>query len=244
MISSSSFRQLALMRYLESHQEVEGWIHVTTAAALAEALWIQERQGVLGDVAEIGIHHGKSFIALALGMRGGEKGFAIDLFEKQHLNSDGSGYGNREKFLSNLNQFAPGTSVEIIAESSADIKGREEEYGLRQIRLFSIDGGHTADLTWNDLMIAESTIVPEGLCILDDVLNAEWTGVITGLFRYLAGDPELVPFAMFPNKLFLCRRDWHEFYRDRLRESFRFALAKAGVEFHNGMIDVYADRLR
>src|SRR5580698_4214552 len=114
MVGASSFRQIALLQYLKGSADVEGWLHVTTGAAMAETLWIQERLGITGNVAEIGIHHGRSFIALALGMRANEIAFAIDLFEKQHLNIDYSGMGDRAKFLRNLSRFSPATKAEII----------------------------------------------------------------------------------------------------------------------------------
>ena len=55
----------------------------------------QARRGTRGHVAEIGLHHGRFFLALAPRRRPGEQAVAIDVFGEQHLNPDGSGAGDR-----------------------------------------------------------------------------------------------------------------------------------------------------
>ena len=46
----------------------------------------------------------------------------------------------------------------MIARSSADLRGREREFGLANLRFLSIDGGHTRRLTLNDLRIADACL--------------------------------------------------------------------------------------
>jgi peptide chain release factor 2 len=52
--------------------------------------------------AEIGVHHGRLFIPMALARRPGERALAIDVFEDQHLNVDHSGKGDRARFEENV----------------------------------------------------------------------------------------------------------------------------------------------
>ena len=59
----------------------------------------QNRTGIDGSLAEIGLHHGKSFIALCLGLVGDQKAYGIDVFENQSLNLDHSGKGVRDTVL-------------------------------------------------------------------------------------------------------------------------------------------------
>ena len=101
----------------------------------------QTRLGIRGDLAEIGVHHGKSFLALANSVAPGERLFAIDVFEDQHKNIDHSGRGDRQIFLNNVNAYAPGTPLEIVQESSLDLpeKGWPPSHAT-SIRFFSIDG--------------------------------------------------------------------------------------------------------
>jgi len=66
--------------------------------------------------------------------------------------------------------------------------------------------------------------------------------VVSGLFAFLARAPDLVPFAIFPNKIFLCRLPFMEFYRKGCREVLGFALHKSDLELQNHPVDVYEDR--
>src|ERR1700745_1104628 len=83
------------------HRTVLGWLNEgAISAVVAFAKW-QEENKVLGDVAEMGVHHGKLFILLANLRRRHERAFAIDVFDDQHLNADKSGCGDLSKFMEN-----------------------------------------------------------------------------------------------------------------------------------------------
>jgi hypothetical protein len=67
---------------------VAGWFAHIDAEIFRTILIAQgESLGIHGACAEIGVYHGKSFIALCLGLRTAEKAFCIDIFSDQHLNS-------------------------------------------------------------------------------------------------------------------------------------------------------------
>ena len=110
------------------------------------------------------------------------------------------------------------------------------------IRFFSIDGDHSKAATLNDLAIADACLAPHGVACLDDVYNVQWTGVVSALFEFLDQKPDLVPFAMFPNKLFLCRAATVAFYQEKCRKVFEFAIEKRRAELMNYFIDVYGER--
>lgn len=227
------------LRYLVSLDSIEGWLSADTAFAMMALAWEQAPKGVSLGMAEIGVHHGKSFMALAAGARPGEPITAIDVFERQDLNVDRSGAGNRDMFLSNVRRFFPAVRPHLIAASSESVRGVEKGHGLTNLRMFSIDGGHTSALTLNDLQIADTALGENGICVLDDVLNRRWTGVITGLFRYFSKDGDLVPFALVPNKLLLCRPAWRSQYKEFMQSRFGYALDKGNVKFADQLIDVY-----
>lgn len=235
-----SFWQAALaLRYLTSMDSIEGWLSIDTAYALIALSREQVRLRLTPGVAEIGVHHGKSFLALLAGTEPDEKSTAIDVFERQDLNVDYSGAGNRDIFLANVSRFFPDVEPRLIATSSETLRGAETEHGLHDLRLMSVDGGHTMGLTLNDLKIAERTLGAGGICALDDVLNSHWTGVISGLFRYVYDGGTLIPFAMVPNKLLLCRREYLEHYRTFMRCRFSYAVEKNNVELAGYDIDVF-----
>lgn len=239
MDDSSLARFVAATRYLQSLDEIEGWLSIDTALALIELGWEQLRMGLPGGMAEIGVHHGKSFLALAACAAPGEALVAIDVFERQDLNIGGSGLGDRGIFLATVARFFPGVEPRLITGSSEELRGREAAHGLSNLRLMSIDGGHTASLTQNDLQVAEASLGPDGICALDDILSAHWTGVLTGLFRYFQSGGTLVPFCLVPNKLLLCRPDAASHYRRFMAETFGYAQERRELEFGPTTIEVY-----
>ena len=240
--SLSLTRRADAYRYLYYSDRIDGWMYQTTALAMMELLWLQEEAGHTGNIAEIGIHHGCSALALIAAARPEETVFAIDLFDQQDLNIDASGGGSLTAFREHLRYLFPQAQVTTIAQSSTNIRGAEREHGLAQLRFFSIDGGHTRALTLNDLAIADASLAPHGIAVLDDVFNANWPGVASGLFAFLGGRHDLAPFTIFPNKVFLCRSAFRDFYREGCRAAFAHALHKQDLELHDHAVDVYEDR--
>ena len=226
--------------FLTGLSQVEGWLVPTTAHMMASLADEQTRLGIKGDLAEIGVHHGKSFLALATAMAPGEKIFAIDVFEDQHKNIDGSGRGDRQMFLNSVNAHAPGTVMEVIQESSLDLPalGWPQRHA-NSIRFFSIDGSHTRKATLNDLKIAEQTTMDGAIVAVDDILSSHWLGVISGMFDYLSSGGKLIPFAVIPDKMLLSRGErlvgtWKEF----IRTHYGRHMSKRDVQFRDYTVDV------
>jgi hypothetical protein len=226
-------------RYLErGMSEVEGWLAPVSASIIAELSVHQLRMGLAGNVAEIGVHHGKLFILLANLIASDEAAFAVDIFDDQHKNVDRSGKGDRAIFEANLRKFAPQARVTIIQESSLELE--DTEFPTTKFRLISVDGGHTGAITLSDLQLAEQCLIPGGIVVLDDILNADWLGVITGLSDYLKTGGKLIPFALSVNKLYLTTdARFAKTYAAGLRSHFPLALVKRNVEFFGYGIDNY-----
>lgn len=237
----SAAMNMRASRYLiGGYSKVEGWLVPTTAHIMGILAEEQTRLGIRGDLVEIGVHHGKSFLVLANSLASGEKIFAIDVFEDQHKNLDQSGHGNRDTFLNNINAHAPGTPLEIIQESSLDLPAMGwPQSHADSIRFFSIDGSHTREATLNDLKIAEQVTKDGAIVALDDVLSSHWLGVISGLFDYLSSGGKLIPFAVIPDKMLLSKgerfkRTWVEIVR---REYNKF-ISKREVRFLEFTVDI------
>ena len=229
---------LALSAYLEGGiGNVEGWLSPTTATMIATLLLAQSAQGVSGDVCEIGVHHGRLFLILANAAAADETAVAVDVFGDQDKNVDRSGLGDRAAFEANAARYAPGARIDIVQESSLDLQ--TPSFLQRRFRFVSIDGGHTTEATANDLWIAEKTLIGQGIAALDDIMSTHWTGVITGLVRYLAEGGTLQPVALVPNKLFMAPSSAASGLRATLRTMFPLALAKSGLEFPGGTVDSY-----
>jgi len=223
--------------YLDRIDEVEGWLSFNT---LLISLDILDAQTEKGNICEIGVHHGRYLIALALALRQGETALAIDLFSKQDENVDGSGKGDLSIFLKHVETFVPEPSmVKAIEGNSLRMSADDILQHGGPVRFFSVDGGHTSEAAMHDLFLAQKTITPYGVVSLDDILNPHWTGVITGYVNYRDGGGTLVPFAHIPNKLLLCHRECVEFYKTLLLQRQHESLGKRDVEFFGNAIDVY-----
>jgi Methyltransferase domain len=205
------------------HRAVQGWLtDGAISAVIAFARW-QDESNVLGDVAEIGVHHGKFFILLANLRRRHERAFAIDVFDDQHLNADKSGRGDFSAFMENLRQYASDVGLTVLQKDSKTLT-RADFYSGRKgsIRLFSIDGSHTAEHTRSDLATAAQLIGADGLILLDDFYNPDWPGVQEGFYRYLSDDSrDVAPFAYGNNKLFICKVASHAKYLSFVERDLR-----------------------
>ncbi|WP_407971473.1 class I SAM-dependent methyltransferase [Burkholderia pyrrocinia] len=226
-------------RYLEHGMaEVQGWLTPCSASIIAHLSAYQLRLGLSGNVAEIGVHHGKLFILLANLIAPDEAAYAVDIFDDQHKNVDRSGKGDRVIFEENVRKFATHAKTVVIQASSLELEGTG--FMSTSFRMISVDGGHTGPITCSDLHLSEKQIIDGGIVVLDDILNPDWTGVITGLVKYFSEGGTLVPFAMSANKLYLTtgQKDAAA-YASNLRASFPMALSKRSVEFFGFTVDVF-----
>lgn len=113
----------ALQRYAGgAHVQVDGWLSQLDADIALQVALEQRRIGLTGSVGEIGIHHGRLFILLALTLQPGETAFAVDIFDDQSANLDASGFGDEAVFRRNMAKFGVAEAqVAVIRSSSTAI---------------------------------------------------------------------------------------------------------------------------
>ena len=142
------------------------------------------------------------------------------MFDQQEKNVDGSGNGNLNYFLQACGRFGiQREKIKLFIGSSAELSidySKKELFPL--FRIFSVDGGHTRELTFNDLSFAASNLVDGGIIVLDDVTNFEaWPGVIDGMFTWFSLYPlEFGPFFVGHNKVFITSASHHGLYYDKI----------------------------
>ncbi|GGF56820.1 hypothetical protein GCM10011519_33420 [Marmoricola endophyticus] len=224
----------------EGLERVQGYLIGSTALYLSTLEYVQ-RGEVEGRVAEIGVHRGKSFIAMTVGLPEDQTALAIDIFDAQHLNMEATSVDALRDFKASLESWGLTDRVEIHEGSSLDLEDQGFCEEGRRFRLFSVDGGHLHYHVANDLRLAEKTLAEGGVVAADDFVNQHYLGVITGIFEYLDGGGTLVPYALIPNKLLLTDAASVERNRAQLRELFGEGLTKAEVPFRDVTIDVYGD---
>jgi hypothetical protein len=217
---------------------VQGWLIPSTALYLA-GIESAQRGRVAGGICEIGVHRGKSFLTMVIDLPANDPAVAIDVFDMQHLNEDGTSVDARKNFEAFLEEWGVRDRVEVVQSSSLDLEADGFLEAGPRFRLFSIDGGHTAPIVLNDLRLAEATTVIGGVVALDDIFNMHWLGVVTGFFDYIHACGKLRPFALVPNKLLLTDAASVEANRALLRESFGAAVTKTDIPLVGCSIDRY-----
>ena len=210
-----------LRRYAsKGHLRVQGWLSDTAIALLLELARIQRDRGIHGPVCEIGVHHGRLFILLHHLTAADERSVGWDLFEQQDQNIDRSGKGDRQQLLANLRRHhADMSRIAIHTANSLELGPADVQQACGTApRMFSVDGGHTAEITASDLRLAAETIHDEGVIVLDDFFNEPWPGVAEGTCRYMAAPAvPLFPVAIAGNKfVFTRRREMAAVYRQEL----------------------------
>jgi len=218
-MSTQRFPARVADSYLRRHAAVHGWLADFSAEAILALARYQSARAIRGPVAEIGVHHGRLFLLLYLATMTGEAAIAIDLFSMQHLNTDRSGRGNKAIFLRHVDRIAGSRDgLVVIEDSSFNVKA-EQLMAHGRPRLFSIDGSHTESATLNDLQLADATLAGDGIVIVDDCFNEYWPEVTGALAKYVSAGT-LVPFAITPGKVLLCRKPMAAVYRPFVRERF------------------------
>lgn len=208
-----------LKKYVRSgHKRVQGWLLPGAVKMISAIGAVQERLQICGHVAEIGVHHGKLFILLYLHTRQNEWAAAIDLFERQDLNIDQSGHGDKDRLITNLQKHAGTDRVIIHAGDSTSLNGLAlmDLVGGTPFRMISVDGGHTPEITAKDMATAEEALAEDGVVILDDCFNENWPGVSEGVHRHFQISRSIVPIATGGNKTLFSRPHMQPIYQKAL----------------------------
>lgn len=251
-LSSSKVKpEPSLVQWLRDLDSISGWLSPSTAFMSAGLAQIQADHGYRGNIAEIGVYHGKYLTGLSTTLRDGEKSIAIDVFDDQSKNADLVGYDEvgssgihdltQQAFLDNAKRYCPNADIAVIQRSSLEVSPADILEHDGKVRFFSIDGGHTVDVLLNDLHLAVETLAPHGIISIDDILNPQWAGIITGTVRFFDGETDLRPIAFVPNKLLCAFEPFVDFYKKALLEIAPTAIQRRDVEFSNFTADQYID---
>lgn len=200
-------------------RRIDGWFSRVDSEMFAALLLFQRQEGLHGANAEIGVHHGKSFIPMCLTLAEDERAICLDVFDDQHLNLDHSGNGSLAALHRNLARHSIDLDkVDIVKGSSLGFPPEGILSRVGPVRFISIDGGHWPEIVVNDLRLAQACAAPGQIIALDDFLNVDWAGVTVGFFDwYLREGNDYAPFALSHGKLYLCPKYYRDSYQACLR---------------------------
>jgi hypothetical protein len=216
---------MTVSEYLNATRDVEGWFFPIDAHLFATADAMQKRMNVRGNLFEIGVHHGKTAIFLANFASPVEVLGVCDVFDRQELNVDDSGRGNRALFEKNMSMHASTTRLRVFAKPSSQLTTEDT---TSTCRFFHIDGGHRAQDVCADLETADRALLPDGVVAVDDVFNPNWPGVSEGVHRFFSQRPKLfAPIVIGGNKVLFARAGTAQHYRiDALPQDMPFVLGE------------------
>lgn len=210
--------KIPLEKYVErSMVTVQGYLTSLDARMIAALLAYQDENNITGHLCEIGVHHGRLFLMLALARKVGERALAIDLFEDDAINANTQHAGRHRALFTNAHRLGIELSdEEIFKTSSLDIEATDIlTRTTGRIRFFSIDGCHLYRPVENDLHLAERTLADEGIIAVDDFFNAHWADVSFATYDFLRRTDTVVPFAI-TSKLYLAAPAAAEKYKTAL----------------------------
>ena len=156
-----------------------GWFRKEAAHLLGLLDYAHQREGIRGDLFEIGVFHGKSTLLLA-GMVDPEreKLGVCDSFKFRTADCTPP----REVFLENFHNVFPSADfLRVYAKRSQELT--QDEIGT--CRLIHIDGAHSLEAVTADLELASDCIDPRGVIVLDDAFRGTWPGVTEAIIRFL-----------------------------------------------------------
>ncbi len=208
---------------LRGHESVAGWLQPGATSLIWSLIEVQKHEQISGDVAEIGVWHGKLFILLSLSLAPSEKANAVDPFEMP-------GYPNFiAAFQRTLAQFEipPDKVVTHQMRSEHIPLGRASSFLGERVRFISLDGEHRRVSIVHDLRLAKEVLSDFGVIVVDDIFSAWAPSVTEGIIDFLRQDAgDIVPFALAASdgplttgcaKVFLCKESAKSFYTDYLR---------------------------
>jgi Methyltransferase domain len=216
-------------------KKVEGWLSALATQMIVTAAEAQQACGIQGPACEIGVHHGRTFVLLHLLTQASEISVAFDLFE---LQNESTGRERKARLTANLRAHHGDLDrVRIVTQDSTQLTpNRVIELCAGRPRLFSIDGGRTAAITYHDLVLAHDTVCDGGVVVLGDYFQEAWPEVSEGVCRFMQSHHDLVPVAIGGNKIIFAKSTSAACaYRDELACRFG-AQVRMSTAFGHGVV--------
>lgn len=230
IIKSDIIKFMTNFKY-KSIKKIPGWLAWTDYEIFREIILFQNTN-LPHSIAEIGVHHGKSFIPMSIFSKT-RKLYAIDIFNNQEGNIDNSGDGDLKAFIKNLKKYQIDQQRVIIDQRlSTDTKSNDILDKVGKVSFFHIDGGHHYDAVINDINLAVDVSDENSVIVLDDVYRSEWPDVSLAAFSSDSfKNNDFIPFAIGFNKTYFCKKNIASTYQKVLNNNSK--LNKHLSKFYN-----------
>lgn len=209
-------------QYIHHHHEIPGWFQAADIGMFHDVMESQIRERITGDMLEIGCYEGKSAIALAYGLRHGERLHVCDVFDTkpEGIPEEGmSDYvGLTERSFLDRYQLWHSTPPVVHTCSSTALPA---EIAGRHFRLIHVDGSHAYTAVRKDIHTAVEHSAIDAVLIFDDYRTSHTPGVSAAVWEAVATG-WLYPFALTEAK----------FYATTNRASYNLWVNAARQFFH------------
>lgn len=229
-------------KLLSQTAHIEGWLLTEAGMLLAMVDEFQKEKDIVGDVFEIGVHHGKSATFFSNLLRPSESLHICDLFGMEG-NASSSGSGNESIFKRNMEAYAP--KPVTIYHKCLSSKLSADNLG-KNYRFFHVDGGHNPDEALGDLILASKVLHAEGVIVLDDPFRVEWPGVTEALIVFLQLNKDFEAIVVGFNKILLARKSVASQYKsfvtnnqNRLNYDIAFPWEHKQLPFAGASLDIF-----
>jgi predicted O-methyltransferase YrrM len=182
---------------------VPGWFGGMDVEAFRSLLAESAAWGSGGDLAELGVYHGKSAVLIGSYLAPGEIFTVIDLFG---ANAEGAANSreNTEQYL-NLTRTQFETAYEgihgelpVVVQGLSSAITDHASHGTH--RFVHIDASHLYENVVQDLAAARTLLKPDGVVVLDDYRTEHTPGVAAAAWQ--AVGKGLHPFLLTPAKMY------------------------------------------
>lgn len=188
---------------------IRGFMHPVDAMVFANLLNFQERNGLAGGLAEIGVFFGRSF-ALMAQLAGGSKVIGLDLFDIP---------GQRDYVEQVLARLGLDERCLLVGGNSLEIEPAQLVERVGPIRFFSVDGGHERHHVLGDGELAIAALAEHGVIAFDDFMNSQYPDLSAAVIDLLrAHEDEIAPFCITRSKLYVTRTASRERYLQAMRD--------------------------
>jgi len=211
-------------------QAIEGWCIDEAAWLTTYLLRLQQTETRLAPAFEIGVFKGKYLSVIHnAARRAGTPVVGFDTFEWVSVSVVEDALRTAFGSLDGIT-LVPGDSTKMTPEI---LNGH---LGGSKAGFVSIDGAHTPDAVYSDLILCETVLAPWGIVSIDDFLNPMAIGVTDGALRFwYQAKTNLVPFCYCRNKLFAAPQEFAEHYSQETlafcEENLHLPAAKQMIDY-------------
>ena len=189
---------------------IEGWCIDEAAWLTTHLMRLQQAENHFAPAFEIGVFKGKYLSVLHnCSLKAGMDVIGFDTYEWVSAASVEESLRTAFGSMDGL-ALIPGDSTKMTPA------GLSEHLGGRKAGFISVDGAHTPDAVFGDLVLCETALEPWGIVSIDDFLNPMAIGVTEGAMRFWhKAQTNLVPFCYCRNKLFAANKEFAEHYSEQ-----------------------------